>query len=247
MRYTLYVCGIIICTSLLTNCAPTKSAIGNGNTALLCTDEVCVKNLCPSYKASSSSSDKTICKIIGDCEIPNMPLTLQLSIPVHGDLACAPTSTQMALDSFITNSAPTLSSWILTYNSMTTSTSVGGCSSSDMNCKKVVTIGNKLIGGSWQQNARAVSATEVSTLLETIKTETTPISDIYKTDIFPNNVTQCDYVTGEYAITNSQPWNDLVLYLSYEEVIESTSTYSGVPVTNIKFNDSENGHFIAMN
>ena len=248
MRYALYVCGIIFSTLILTNCAPVKNSTGTGNGLTLCSDETCIKTICPSYRAQTSiSSDKSICKIIGDCEIPNMPVTSQLAIPVHGDLACGPTSSQMALDSFIINSAPTLSSWISTYNSISASTSVTGCTATDLNCKKVVTIGDKLIGGSWYQNARAVSAGEVSTLLETVKTETTPTADTFKTSVYPNDVSQCDYVTGDYGITNSQPWNNILLYLNYEQTEGTHSTYSSTPLTSISFKDSTGGHFIAMN
>ena len=245
MRYALYVCGVAIFTLILTNCAPTKNSTGTGNNAVLCSDETCIKTVCPSYKAQTASG--TVCKLIGDCEMPNMPLTSQLAIPVHGSLACGPTSSEMALDSFIINTAPTLSSWISTYSNISASTTVSGCPSSDLNCKKVVTIGDKLINGSWAQSARAVSASEVSTLLETVKAETNPTADTFKTSVYPNDVKQCDYVTGDYAINNSQPWNNILLYLSYESVEDGHSTYSGAAMTSIKFKDSESGHFIAMN
>lgn len=248
MRYLLYVSGFLS-IFVLASCVSSSNSKSRGSgSTLFCTDELCVQSLCPNYSAQTSvSTDNSVCKIVGTCEIPNMPLTFQNLIPVNGDLACGPTSTHMALDSLIANTTLSLSSWINTYANLSTTSSVTGCSSSDINCKKVVTVGNKLINGSWYQNGRAVSAAEVSTLFETVKLETTPLSDSFKTSVYPNNIKQCDFVTGSHAVSESHRWNNVLLYLTYEQIIEGNSTYSGVPLIEIKFKASESGHFITMN
>jgi hypothetical protein len=253
MLFRLYVCGMIgILATSFFGCSLNSGSKskGAGSTSLYCNSESCMKDICQYYKADiNSSSEQSVCKIIGNCEIPNMPLTIQLAVPVHGDLACGPTSTSMALDSLITNTKPTLSGWMNTYSSIVASTSADddGCPGSDLNCKKVVAIGNKLINGSWADDARAVAASEVSQFLETVKAEISPAATSFKTSVYPNDVAECDFVTGDHAITNSDIWNNMILYLNYEQITESTSTYSGAPLTEIKFKPSESGHFITMN
>ncbi len=240
---------IIICSIFIVSCSNSKSSSGSGNTAsIFCTDESCVKNVCPAYKAQiSSASEKSICKLVGSCELPDMPVTIQTLIPSHGSVACAPTSAQMGLDCLIANTTPTMSDWMDTYSKLSATSTVTGCPSADLDCKKVVTIGSKLINGSWSQSARAVSAGEVTQFIEDIKTDIAPVADTFKTKTFPDNVDACDYMTGDHAIKNGQPWNNILLYLTYEQTIAATSTFSGVPLTDIKFKPSENGHFIIMN
>ncbi|MEI6093232.1 MAG: hypothetical protein WCQ47_06070 [bacterium] len=255
MRYSLYFSGLLSII-ILAACSSSSSSKAKGSgSSLLCTDEACVKSVCPSYSSqTNSSTDNNICKIVGACEIPNMPLTFQNLIPVNGALACGPTSMHMALDSLILNSSPVLSSWINTYSNLSTTSAVTGCSSSDMTCKKVVTVGNKLINGSWYQNGRPVSEVEVSSLFETVKAEISyPLSnpaknsESFKTSVYPNDIKQCDFVAGSHAVSNSQIWNNVLLYLTYEEIVEGSSTYSGVPLIDIRFKPSDSGHFIAMN
>jgi hypothetical protein len=156
----------------------------------------------------------------------------------------------MAVDSLIANSAQDSTGWLKSYtiiSSPVSTASIEGCPSSDLNCKKVVTVGDKLIGGSWDDNARPVAATEVEDFLQNLELEVIPDAESHTSGVFPDDIKQCDFVSGSKAITDSSPWNNIVLYLNYETSIQSSSSYNGVALINMKLQDPQGGHFITMN
>lgn len=242
----------LVSTTFTLGCFPRKANLAGD---VSCNSSSCIENLCPGYTTTSTqdeTSGSEICNITGSCEISNMPLTFQMNINIPGkDIACGPVSTQMIMNTMVSNTKTRPTGWLSNYSLITSSAdptgaSVGYCND-NQSCRQVLSIANELIGGSWISNQKEVNANETNLFFEERATEASTTAKSFESDVFPTNIDQCSFATGDQSLNSSHPWLYSVLYLEYPVNSSTISKYNGVGLTEIDVSDqSVNGHYIAM-
>lgn len=232
---------------------------GSTTTDYSCNSSACVESLCPGYSTASSAdgTNADVCTFSGSCEIPNMPLTFQLNLPIPGaSIVCGGATAQMIVNSVVSNSQLQLSGWFDSYSSITGTTdptgySIGYCDT-DQSCRQVLSVGSELINQSWVSNPQRVTALEMNLFFEERATEVLNAQGVraqsYESAIFPTNINECTFAAGTQALTNNHPWTYSILYLEYPVDTKTTSTFNGASLTelNLKVTTQPNGHYIAM-
>ena len=220
------------------------------STTSSCNDSSCIQNVCPSYKQAElppTNQKNTICPVVGTCAIPNMPVTSQLTngIP-SGNIACGPTAASMIADAVVANvsSKENMTGWMKQYSQITSASAY--CS--NLSCQRVVMIADKLIEPAvWESGgAREVFASEIKAFFSERTSELGVGVVSFASDVYPENIEKCKFITGEQAITNQHAASYNVLYREYPQIKKSASTYQGAPLYEISFGQAVIGHYIAM-
>lgn len=191
-----------------------------------------------------------ICITPGTCSIKNMQLVYQLSNDIpKGDVACGPTAMHVLIDSLIKNTYLELSGWLEKYYAITPFKDPTGASSSvctnNVSCRKVVSVANKIIEDDWSRYGKPVSTKEIGDFIKDIANNAT--INYQLSEDFPSTINECSFIEGPYALTNSQLWHHIFLYLKYPKIIVNKTSYQNTPMEEISFKNSTGGHYIALN
>lgn len=247
---------LVIIISLTSSCFDKKAKQND----LSCNSSSCLEKVCPGYSTTDTYTADTnfeICEFEGSCEIPNMPLLLQLGFNVPGsNIACGPTAVKMITDSLISTTQGTMTGWLNLYSSITSSSDPTGSStgycSNNKDCRQMLSVANELINASWTNNPKKVTALETAMFFEERATELNNVNGTsakdYQSNVFPNDIDQCTFASGNQALNNSHPWAYSILYLEYPIEEKTSSTYNGAELLDISINNisGPNGHYIAM-
>lgn len=244
---------LIAIAVLMSACFGKKAEVSDSS----CNSSSCISSLCPGYAASSldDEASKEVCSFQGSCEIPNMPLTFQMNLQMPGNsIACGPAAAQMITNSILSKADKQISGWLSSYsvideNSDPTGASTGYCSS-NKDCKQVLAIGSELINTSWALNPKRVNAAEMALFFEQRANEISDEQGVkakeYDSNVFPSEINECTFASGELALTNTHPWTYSILYLEYPVDSSSSSTYNGTEVIDVTLKEQINGHYIAL-
>lgn len=241
---------IILTTLIFTMCAcfGKKTEVSSNS----CNSETCINSLCPGYAASSYSDENStdVCSFQGSCEIPNMPLTFQMNLQMPGNsIACGPAAAQMITNSILSKPENQVSGWLSSYSSISESLDPTGASSgyceNNKDCRQVLSIGTELINTSWAVNPKRVNAAEMASFFEQRAEEMLNAKE-YDSNVFPSEIDQCTFVSGDQALTNGHPWTYSILYLEYPVNTSVSSRYNETELIELTLKEQINGHYIAL-